>query len=219
MRFIRDLIYIVQGKYYDYEQFRRNLENLRSSHDLPDKRLFSKMPETDLLVTNSSAGYENQVLNFYNPSDTTQTIELNNYYLKPLRKDVQRIALASVVGDSSYYINQLNQFFKETLAQLGVLYPNLTEEEKALIRRYPYESLRVAWHQFRSEFAMGRFFESGSIDGEADAFRHFVWAGLNLDQQNHFSAKNLYQEAFKSLKNKDLIVLKPTGEIPDDSSY
>ncbi len=256
------LISFVQGQYYNYDQFRKNLESLRSSQSLPDKQLFSKIPETNLFVTSRSMGYKNQTLGFYNPSDTPKTITLVKYYLKPMRKDVQRIALASVVGDPSYFINHLNQFFKHTLAELGGLYPNLTDEEKTLIRKHPYESLRVAWHQARSEFAMDRFFEGGSIDGEADAFRHFVWAGfltqdlgkslaeqylnahesaqspnspdrqmdeynnikgieaaLELDRRDSFSAKNLYQEAFKRLKNKELIVLKPTDKIPDDSSY
>lgn len=259
---LRGLIHFIQGQYYEYEQFRKNVEGLQSSYGLPDKPFFSKIPKSDILATSLSDGYRNQILNFYNFSDTLKTVDPSEYYLNPLRKDVQRIALASIIGDPSYFINRLEQFFKRTLAELGVLYPNLTDEEKLLIRKHPYESLRVAWHQARSEFAMGRFFEGGSIDGEADAFRHFVWAGflthdlgknlaeqylnahesgqplnfpdrridehnnrkgieaaLNLDQQDRFSAKNLYQEAFKSLKNKDLIVLKPTGEIPDDSSY
>lgn len=259
---LRGLIHFVQGQYYEYEQFRKNVEGLQSSYSLPDEQIFSKIPNADILATSLSNGYRYQIINFYNFSDTAKTVDLRGYYLNPLRKDVQRIALASIMGDPSYFINRLDQFFKRTLAELGVLYPNLTDEEKLLIRKYPYESLRVAWHQARSEFAMDRFFEGGSIDGEADAFRHFVWAGflthdlgkslaeqylnshesgqplnfpdrrmdehnnrkgveaaLGLDRQDRFSAKNLYQEAFKSLKNKDLIVLKPTGEIPDDSSY
>ncbi len=259
---LRGIAHFIQGKYYDFTQFQNHLENLRSSHKLKDERPISKIPETDIVVGSGSEGYKNQIFDFYNPSDEDQVIDISRYHLKPLRKDVQRIALASIVGDSDYYINLLNRFFKDTLAQLGVLYPNLTEKEKALIHQYPYESLRVAWHQARSEFAMGQFFEGGSIDGEADAFRHFVWAGflthdfgkdlaeqylsaheseqpvnspdrrmdehnnkkgveaaLDLDQQNRFSAKNLYEEAFRRLKNKDLIVLKPSGEVPDDSSY
>lgn len=255
-------ISLVRGQYYEYEQFRENIESFRSSYSLSDKNTFFKIFETDLVVTSYSDGYQNQILSFYNLAETARTIDLGKYYLKPLRKDVQRIALASVAGESSYFISRLNQFFRQTLSELGVLYPNLTDEEKALIRKYPYESLRVAWHQARSEFAMGRFFKGGSIDGEADAFRHFAWAGflthdlgkilaqqylnahesahpfsfpgrrmdehnnkkgaeaaLNLDEQNRFSAKNLYHEAFKSLRNRELTILKPTGELPDDSSY
>ncbi len=251
---------LIKGKYYDFSQFKNNIEGIRSTHVLPSENLFSKVPEKNLIVRSSSKGFETQMLSIYNPSDATQTIDLSDYYLKPLRPDVQRIALASVIGDVDYYAKRLNEFFKTTLGRLGTLYPKLKPREQSLVRKYPYESLLVAWYQFRSDYAMGRLFEKGSVDGEADAFRHFVWAGfltnglgqtlaeryldaheseqevLSPSQQmdlfnnkkgveaalslgDKFTADELYLLALKSLKNKDLVVLRPSGKIPDDSSY
>ncbi|MBK9294119.1 MAG: hypothetical protein IPM57_06690 [Oligoflexia bacterium] len=259
---VHNAINLVQGKYYDYIQIKSNLEKLKSNYSLSDEINIVSIPDTDLFVRTSSISYRQHIVDFYNPSEVEQTIDLSNYYLKPLRPDVQRIALAAAIDDKQYYTQRLDKFFKEILSHLVTIYPTLTNEEKILIQQYPYESLRVLWHQFKSEYATDKLFVGGSIDGEADAFRHYVWAGflthdlgknlaekylnaheagqsvyspdrrmdeynnkkgiegaLRLEKSNQFSNKNLYKEAISELKNNKLIVIKPTGKVPDDVSY
>lgn len=46
-----------------------------------------------------------------------------------------------------------------------------------------------------------------------------IEAALQLEKENRFSARNLYDQALEALKKKKLIVLQPTGSLPDDSSY
>ena len=255
---VRNAINIVQGQYYDFEQFRKNLENLRSSYPISHKTFFSKVPETNLLVTSRSNGYKSQTLNLYNSSNTPQTIELSQYYLQPSRKDVQRVALASVATDIEDYKQLLDKFFKNILGYLASQYFTLTKEEKALVRKDFLEAWKVYGHKNKAKKAEKQFFkDKGTIDGEGDAFRHFVWAGLltndlgqkraetyldahesrgfphapdrkmdehnnrkgieaalRLKKQNRFSDKALYEEALKSIQRGELIILKPTGGIP-----
>ena len=260
---IKETVQLVKGKYYSFEEFKAVLESSKSSYALTEKQFYSKIPKTNLFSTSHSQGYKQQVLNFYNPTEETQMIDLGNYYLKSLRSDVQRIAMTASFGDMDYFKKQLEQLFKFILGQLGSLYPNLEEEEQLLIKKYPYEALRVFWRMITVEHTTGKIFNDvGHIDGEADAFRHFVWAGflahdlgkslasrfldahesgepsnsrerqmdehnnkkgieaaLQLEKENLFSAKHLYNLSLEALKNKQLIVLRPGGNIPDDASY
>lgn len=259
---IRGTVQIIRGKYYSFQEFKTALEDLKSSYELSEKQFYSRIPDTPIFSTGQSQGYRHQVLHFYNPNDETQILDLSRYFLKSSRADVQRIALTASFGDMDYFKQKLELFFKDTLIRLGVKYPALTNEEKRLIEKYPYESLRVFWYKSKAEFAEWRLFDSGSIDGEADAFRHFVWAGfltkdlgkglakrfldareseknpdapdrqmdeynnkkgieaaLQLEKENRFNARNLYDQALEALKKKKLIVLQPTGNLPDDSSY
>ncbi|MBI4040260.1 MAG: hypothetical protein HY390_00160 [Deltaproteobacteria bacterium] len=260
---IQGAIQIVRGKYYSLSEFKAALENLNSSYELPDKQFYSEIPKTDLFSSSRSQNYQFQKFYFFNPTDETQKIDLDHYHLKSFRVDVQRIGLTASFGDVDYFKKQLEQFFKNVLGQMGVLYPTLNAEEQALIQKYPYESLRVFWHKSRAEFVeLLIFHNKGSEDGEGDAFRHFVWAGFlthdlgqslakrflkaheqnipvnhptrkmdehnnkkgmetafQLEQDNRFSARNLYNEALKAIHNNKLIILRPNGSVPDDSSY
>ena len=259
---IKETVQLVKGKYYSFEEFKAVLESSKSSYALTEKQFYSKIPKTNLFSTSHSQGYKQQVLNFYNPTEETQMIDLGNYYLKSLRSDVQRIAMTASFGDMDYFKKKLDVFFKDILSRWGLLYPTTNHQEKKLIEKYPYESLRVFWHKSRAEFAEWRLFDRGSIDGEGDAFRHFVWAGflthdlgkdlaslfldaresehpsdakdrqmdehnnkkgieaaLQLEKENLFSAKHLYNLALEALKDRQLIVLRSGGHIPDDTSY
>ena len=130
-------------------------------------------------MKSKSNGHETQIINFYNPSSSPQTIDPTLYYLNSTRSDIQRIALAPTMAMSTYYTNHLEQFFKWFLGQTGSLYPTLNDKERRLVRQYPYESIKVFWYVLKSEAAMEIFFHKEShIDGEGDAFRHFVWAGF-----------------------------------------
>lgn len=199
---IRSIIQIVEGKYYSLGEFRTALEGLKSSYALPKRQFYSRIPETSLFSTTQSQSYHQQTLNFYNPGNETQTLDLSQYYLEPLRSDVQRIAITASLENVDFLKKVLDQFFKDILVQLGIQYPSLTDEEKELIRDYPYESLRVFWHKSRAEFAEWRLFEGGSEDGEADAFRHFVWAGFLTADLGKDLAKH-FLDARESEKNPD----------------
>lgn len=260
---IRRTIQIVKGKYYSFEEFRTALEGLNSAYPLPQTQLYSRIPNTSLFSTTRSQSYRQQIFHFYNPRNETQSLDLGRYYLKPLRADVQRIAITASFGDAEYFKDRLEQLFRFILGQLGSLYPNLENDEKRLIKKNPYKALRVFWRMATVEHVAGKIFDdSGQIDGEADAFRHFVWAGflvhdlgeslasqflaahesgqpsdsrkrqmdehnnkegieaaLQLEKDDKFNSKNLYHRAIEALKNKELIILQPTGDIPDDASY
>lgn len=259
---IRGTVQIIKGKYYSFQEFKTVLEGLKSSYKLPEKQFYSRIPDTPIFSISQSQGYRYQALHFYNPNDETQILDLSRYFLKPFRDDVQRISITASFADVDYFKKSLEQFFNNILSQFGLLYPTTNREERNLIEQYPYASLRVAWHKFRTEYATKKLFGNiGNIDGEADAFRHFVWAGFlvhdlgeemakrflnarestlspsdktrQMDEHNNkkgikaaleldkevFSPRRLYDLALEALKNKQLIVLQPEGNIPDDSSY
>lgn len=59
---------------------------------------------------------------------------------------------------------------------------SLSEAEKKLIAKYPKEALAVYLAKKEAEEAVKRLFGDRSHNNEADAFRHFVWAGLITDK-------------------------------------
>ncbi len=60
----------------------------------------------------------------------------------------------------------------------GSLYPGLNESEKKLVSENPLKAVVVGIQKFKAEHMANTLFSYGSIDGENDAARHFIWAAL-----------------------------------------
>jgi hypothetical protein len=58
------------------------------------------------------------------------------------------------------------------------LYPGLNEAEKKIISEYPLKAMGVGVQKFKAEYIANKLFSYGSIDGENDAARHFMWSAL-----------------------------------------
>jgi hypothetical protein len=59
-----------------------------------------------------------------------------------------------------------------------IFYPGLTSKEKALIDKFPKESMIAFIEKMRAEeSSLGRF-PTQKFNDEGDAFRHYIWAGL-----------------------------------------
>ena len=55
---------------------------------------------------------------------------------------------------------------------------NLTDSDKALIKKYPLDALKVYQSKKMAEESTKRLFKDNFRNDESDAFRHFVWSGL-----------------------------------------
>ena len=94
---LKEGLEFIEGQYYSYQKI-RSLIDLRKSSQSPTKLFFaSRIPETGLSVSSKSNGFSSQILTFYNPSNQAEAISLANYYMQPMRTDVQIILLASVL--------------------------------------------------------------------------------------------------------------------------
>ena len=102
---------------------------------------------------------------------------------EPGTKDCETKCAASMVAMDTFSCpNQCESLCSAyldrlTVDQLTCPY-TLTEAEKKLIQKYPKEAVLVFFSKYLSEKATRRVF--GAIpkhNNEADAFRHYVWAG------------------------------------------
>lgn len=87
---------LIQGHFHTYREIRNFVEQRKSNLPLPRDHLFSSLPNTHILTSTTSNGYESQLVSFYNSTPTLQNIVVSDFYLKPLREDVQPLVLASV---------------------------------------------------------------------------------------------------------------------------
>lgn len=58
------------------------------------------------------------------------------------------------------------------------LYPGLNEAEKKLVALHFEVAVNVGIQKFKAEHIADKLFSYGSIDGENDAARHFMWSAL-----------------------------------------
>ncbi len=59
-----------------------------------------------------------------------------------------------------------------------IYYPGLTPAERKLIEKSPEDALTAFIQKTRAEWSSNRNFPEQGLNDEADAFRHFIWAGL-----------------------------------------
>ena len=74
--------------------------------------------------------------------------------------------------------SQCAELCSENSISKYVFYPGLTSKEKALIDKYPKESVIVFVEKMRAEESSRRQFPTQKFNDEGDAFRHYIWAGL-----------------------------------------
>ncbi len=173
-----DVVDLIEGEFHSFDKFREILDSLRSNIDLPRNNFVSKVPGPNIYTETLSRGHETQVVTFYNPNNASKTIGFTEYYLKPLRVDVQPIVLAAVFP----YEDEIDQILKEyalkLLGQLGALYPTLNSHEQNLVKENPIEAATVFYNAYLAEQKGDQTYPNSEKNGESDAFRHFVWAGL-----------------------------------------
>ena len=115
-----DTYNLVKGQYYTYEDFKKSVESLTSKHELSDYKNLTKIPDTEIYSQSESNGFDNQNVTFYNPTDKVQEIDLNEYYLAPKRKDVQRIGVNQPSLEDPTLLSDLEKTLYEDMARLGL---------------------------------------------------------------------------------------------------
>ena len=67
--------------------------------------------------------------------------------------------------------------------------PRLTEVDKTVVSKMPYEALKVFVEKERADNLTEKVFKSPSKNDESDAFRHFVWSVLVAKEIGEDKAK------------------------------
>ena len=114
----RDLYRITEGRYHQFNAFAAQVSSLTSQYELPQYDALTPIPSTKVYSQSRSNGYSGQTLTLYNPSDDTQEIDLEDYYLDSERKDVQDIGI-NPHPRSALLIDLENLLF-ETMLRAGI---------------------------------------------------------------------------------------------------
>ncbi len=186
---LKDSMGLILRKYYSLEEFRSSLEQKKSAMALPKDYFASAIPATDLLASTVSNGYEFQIVTFYNPSGKTAYIKITDFYMQPVRADVQPVVMAAVLPGLEEMQKILEEYSLKMLGYLGSQYPTLNPTEKKLVREKPISAAIAYYHSRIAESEGERFFPGTSESGPADAFRHYVWAGLLVRELGESDAR------------------------------
>ncbi len=116
----KELIHTAEGKFQDLKSIERQLDEIISKYPIEVTGSTPvQIPGVKIWVTTKSNGYSSQEITLYNPSDEEQTFDLTEYYLQPIRQDVQRIGLAGSSDDIDLLIELEKLLFDEML-RIGV---------------------------------------------------------------------------------------------------
>ena len=117
---VENKLAFLEGQYYQYEDYANNVRSLRSTQELEDSDDLVSIPDSPVAAEIRSQGFSSQEVTFYNPTDSAQEFNLTDYYLQPVRKDVQRIGLTGPGSSSSELLSRLEEVLYQNMARLGV---------------------------------------------------------------------------------------------------
>ncbi len=186
---IRESADLLEGKYYSYADFSNEIASKKSKVQRLPEDMVSKIPKSNLMASTESYGYSSQTISFYNSTDRAESIGLENLYLQPVREDVQPIILASVVPNLDEVQKLLEKAALKMLGYWGSKYPTLTEEEKKLVKQKPIQAAIAYYYSIVAENKSESIFPGTSLNGEADAFRHYVWSGMLVRELGESEAR------------------------------
>jgi hypothetical protein len=190
---VRDSTELIEGKYYSYIGFANEIRSKKSKFQrLPDD-MISKIPESNLMASTESKGYRSQTITFYNSSDRTESIHLENVYLQPIREDVQPLILVSVIPKLDEIQKLLEKAALKLLGYAGSQYPTLNQDERRLVKQKPIQAAIAFYYSRVAENMSEAAFPGTSINGETDAFRHYAWSGLLVRDIGELDAREFLQ--------------------------
>ena len=137
---------------------------------------------------------------FVSLSNTVNSSECDDWFknskISPTDKDCLIKCTSLETNMSTFYCTKecrdlCNTNIKEKILFKYAYYPGLTDQEKAMVAKYPENSIKVFQQMLLAEKRTGKYFPKGLIDDESDAFRHFTWAcllakELGVDQAQKF---------------------------------
>jgi hypothetical protein len=111
---------LIKGKYYNYEDVKRQVLETKSKYKILNNNKLYKIESSEIYSESVSTGFSSQKVTLYNPTDSPQEIDISKYYLKPIRKDVQRIGVTPKRSIASQVaLNRIAIILQEVLRLLG----------------------------------------------------------------------------------------------------
>lgn len=114
----RDLYRLAEGRFHKFQDYAEQINSLSSQYELPQYDDLTQIPGTELYSQSLSNGYSSQTLTLYNPTDGSQEIDLEDYYLDSERKDVQDVGVNP--RPSSGLLGDLEKLLFETMLRAGI---------------------------------------------------------------------------------------------------
>ncbi len=199
----------IEGGFSSFDEIKQALEKRASKASLPEMHFASKIPNTDILASTKSNGYESQIITFYNPTNKSVRINVGEYHLRSSRSDVQPVIIASTAPHINESQRLLEAAALKLLGYFASKYPSLNASEKRLAKERPIDAAIVFYNATIAEQNADRFFPKSSRNGEGDAFRHFVWSALitrdlgEKSAQDFLNAHELSPNQAAAEKNMD----------------
>ena len=118
---VQDLVKTVEGEFEHYADISKEIRNHSSKYKISKNPELERLPGTDVFAGTKSNDYSSQEVTFHNPTSVDQTIDLNSYYLKSSRRDVQRIALsAPLFSNRKAIADRLEGILYGSMLRLGI---------------------------------------------------------------------------------------------------
>lgn len=213
---VEDIVALVRGKYHDYDQIRASIERRKSKYGLKATDSVPPVPGTPLFAETKSEGFASQQVTVYNPAGQDVILDLSQYELKPLRSDVQSLAL--IERQEPYnpsLVTDLERTLYEDMLRLGLGFTPVVNDVIDLFEASTGRDFFTdEWLSDEDRFlsAMGVLAGSG---------QYYRYAKKVVNGPTHYVRDT--QEKYRRLKNeksgrkvKELVEIADSKGIPED---
>ena len=118
---VQDVANRIEGEFDRYSDIAEDIRSRTSKYRVGENPELERLPGTDIFASTKSNSYDSQDVTLHNPTPVDQTIDLDDYYLKSSRRDVQRIALSSPQFSSrNALVDRLEGTLYGAMLRLGI---------------------------------------------------------------------------------------------------
>jgi hypothetical protein len=118
---VQDVAKQIEGEFDRYADIAEEIRSRTSKYRIDENPGLERLPGTEVFASTKSNGYSSQEVTFHNPTPVEQTVDLDNYYIKSSRRDVQRIGLsAPQFPNRNSVIDRLEGVLYGSMLRLGI---------------------------------------------------------------------------------------------------
>ena len=118
---VQDVARRIEGEFDRYSDIAEDIRSRTSKYRVGENPELERLPGTDVFASTESSGYHEQEVTLRNPAPVDQTIDLDDYYLKSSRRDVQRIGLSSPqLANRNALVDRLEGVLYGSMLRLGI---------------------------------------------------------------------------------------------------
>ncbi|MEK6705858.1 MAG: hypothetical protein AABZ06_08715 [Bdellovibrionota bacterium] len=199
-----DTFSLLQERYYTYKEISSRLRTKAQVQSSKKPEIVALQDKITLYASTQSNGFNKQEVIFYNPNGSAAYVNVSEYHLRPFDHGTQRIGIYADADLWRKFASYIEMLIKDAIIRNSAYWYHgqVTQSEATFIKSHPIEALNAYAQSRRAIISTWKHFGRNTEGDESDAFRHFIWAGLLLQQLGEARAREYLSAHEELAKNK-----------------